>query len=61
MTQRKIIENDFAHRIMILGKKYMPRNMKNAITIDFTQGTNDYSFQLTTVMVFDENRPVLEN
>ena len=28
----------------------------NIIAIDSTHGTNDYNFQLTTIMVVDENR-----
>ncbi|XP_074596402.1 uncharacterized protein LOC141851559 [Brevipalpus obovatus] len=39
------------------GQRYMmERYSEHIIAIDSTHGTNDYDFQLTTVMVVDENR-----
>lgn len=40
-----------------VGQKYLfEKYSDNIIAIDSTHGTNDYGFQLTTIMIVDENR-----
>jgi len=52
-------DGDFGFVLIIAtrGQKYMMEKYSHSIiAIDSTHGTNDYNFQLTTIMIVDENR-----
>ncbi|XP_025018607.1 uncharacterized protein LOC107371466 [Tetranychus urticae] len=49
--------SSFVLGISTIGQRYLlEKHGENIIAIDSTHGTNDYDFQLTTIMVVDENR-----